>query len=338
LSLPQPNVTDIPAQARRILDLIGRSRRPLIISHIRLDGDAIGSELGLSHLLAVRGASPHVVNDGSVPETYRFLPGVESVETSPAALRRDYDLTIALDMPSRDRAKRLFERLPADLPVVALDHHPIVATVGDPEWRDPSLSSTGEMVYRLAKAGRWSIPPDAATCLYVAIVTDTGRFSFPNTAPETLRAAADLMEHGADWLTASENVYQREPYRLMALRAEAMQTVSLYAGGRLAVMKVTREMLSRLRVDPVDLHNFADMPRGIEGVDAGVLLQEMDGKVKVSLRSRPSVDVEPVARRFGGGGHPQAAGCEIKGDLERAEGLIVAAVTAQLDAGQEERA
>lgn len=317
----------LPDCARRLMEAIGKSHRPLLISHIRLDGDAVGSELGLAHILAARGASPHVVNDATIPRAYRTLPGAASAGTSPDALRGDYDLVVALDMPSRDRAARLFERLPRHIPVVAVDHHPPVETVGDPEWKDPTISSTGEMIYRLAIAAKWHVPPDAATCLYVAVLTDTGRFSFPNTTPDALRAAARLMELGADWLTASETIYQNEPYNLMALRAEAARSMSFHAGGRLAVMKITREMLRRLKADPADLHNFADVPRSVEGVEVGVVLQEMDGKVKVSLRSRRSFDVGAVARRFDGGGHPQAAGCEITGNMEQAETLIVSALS-----------
>lgn len=328
IDVPPP----LPEPAWKVLSCLEKARRPLIISHIRLDGDAAGSELGLAHILRLRGVQPHIVNDSPVPEILRFLPGADEIGTSPDEVQNDYDLVIALDMATRDRAPKVFERLDRDCPVVAVDHHPPVAQVGDPEWKDPSRSSVGEMIHELAAAACWRVPSEAATCLYAAILTDTGRFTFPNTTPSALRAAASLMELGAECARISEHVYEQEPCNLMALRAEVMQSLTLYADGRIAVMRITHEMMKRRAVSPADIHQFSDMPRGLAGVAVGVLLTEMKKKVKVSLRSRQGVNVETVARRFRGGGHVQAAGCEVQGDLAQAEREIADALTAHLTA------
>ncbi len=322
----------LPEPARLVLDCINNSHRPLITSHIRLDGDALGSELALCHLLKLRGQSPHIVNDGPPPAVYRFLPGVESVGDFPEQLKDNYDLVIALDMPARDRAGRIFAGLADSLPVVAVDHHPVIGPTGEPEWKDPSISSTGEMIYRLAEAGDWAVSAAAATCLYTAILTDTGSFAFPNTTPSTLRIAARLIELGADPAFIAEATYMNEPLPIMMLRAETVETVRLHHDRRVAVMHITREMFRKRNVNPLDTHRFADLPRSVEGVLIGVLLREMQNSIKVSLRSRPGVNVAPVAAHFGGGGHHQAAGCEVSGDIETVEQRIVEAIAPQLAA------
>lgn len=325
----------LPATALEVQRRVAACRRPLLVAHIRLDGDALGSELGLAHILRARGQDPHVVNDSAIPEAYRFLPGVGEVGTSAADLRKDYDLVIALDFASWSRAKAIRERLPAKLPAVALDHHPPVERLGDADWVDPSCSSVGEMVYRLASSAGWTIPPEAATCLYVAILTDTGRFAFSNTTASSLRAAADLVDLGAQHVLAAEKIYQETSPALVALRAEALRTLTLYANGRIAVMRLTLDMLARAGVDAIDTHDLADEPRSVRGAQVGVLLREMGppAEVKVSLRAHSGVDIEPVARKLGGGGHHQAAGCEVPGGMDEVERTVVAELTQLLRAG-----
>ncbi len=318
---PAPSVSD---EARRVLCRIESARRPLIVSHIRLDGDALGSALALCHLLRRRGASPHAVSDSAIPHIYRFLPGVEGAGLSPAALTGDYDLVIAVDTPAWSRTGAMGRALPRGVARVSIDHHLPVERVGDPEWTDTRWSSTGEMIYALARAGGWTIGPEAATCLYVALMTDTGRFTFPNTTDRALHAAGDLVALGAEHVLAADKVYQDIPFGVLRLRAEALAGVRLFADGRAAVMTISDEMLRRNGVDPIDTQEMADFPRAVAGVSVGVLLREMraEGKVKVSLRARRGVNIEPAARALGGGGHREAAGAEPSGTLEEVEARV----------------
>ena len=329
-----PSHPPLPAAALEVQRRVAACRRPLLVSHIRLDGDALGSELGLAHILRARGQDPHIVNDSAIPQAYQFLPGVNEAGTSAADLREDYDLVIALDLPSWSRAKAIRERLPAKLPAVAMDHHPPVERLGDADWVDTSFSAVGEMVYRLASSAGWAIPAEAATCLYVAILTDTGRFAFSNTTAASLRAAADLVDLGAQHVLAAEKIYQENSRALIALRAEALRTLTLYADGRIAVMRLTLDMFARTGVDPIDTHDLADEPRSVRGAQVGVLLREMGppAQVKVSLRAHGGVNIEPVARKFGGGGHRQAAGCEVPGAMDEVEKTVVAELTHFTDA------
>ena len=293
----------------------------------------MGAELGLSHLLTDRGATPHVVNDGRVPQIYRFLPGADRIGESVEALRRDYDLVAVLDAPTASRMGKVGEALPTDAPVVVVDHHPPTKPFGDAMWTDTRASSVGEMIYSLALAGNWSVSPAAATCLYTAIMTDTGRFTYSNATPTTFRIAAELIELGADHVLVADNVYQQTSPGLMALRGQAMATLALHANGRIAVMRVTRGMFQRAGVDPVDAQEMADLPRSVACVQVGVLLTELpeDNAVKISLRSRGGLNIEPIARAFGGGGHPAAAGCRIHGTLEEAEAILTGRLKELLD-------
>ena len=329
-TIPSNRLPDI---ARKIRRRIESSKRPLIISHIRLDGDALGAELGLAHILRERGTVSHIVNDSRIPQAYRFLPGVENVATSAEALRNDYDLAIVLDVPTWQRAKAIRNKLGPDLPIVSMDHHLKIERMGDMEWVDPAMSSVGEMIFHLARASGWPVSPEAATCLYVAIITDCGRFTFTNTTPSALRAAAGLIELGANHHLVTEMIYRRESPALLKLRAEVMQGLRLHANGRIALVILTQDMLKHHGVDSIDTHELADIPRCVDGVSVGVLLREMSdaGKVKASLRARNDFDVEAVARKFGGGGHRAAAGCELRGDLATVEKTIVAELAKGLD-------
>lgn len=329
--MSNPNVPyrPLPDAARATMRRIETSCRPLLVSHIRLDGDAIGSQLALAHMLKARGAEPHVVTNGPIPRVYQFLPGIQWVDTSVKALRGDYDLAVVLDTPTWDRVREIRDRLRDNLAFVSIDHHRPIQKMGDPEWVDSDSSSVGEMIYYLARAGRWHISPEAATCLYTAILTDTGRFTFPNTSPASLRVAADLIELGADQPTISEKVYQEESPQLLRLRGKAIEGLKLFADGKLALMSLTRAMMRQAGVEPVDTQEMAQIPRSLAGVVVGVLLREMTtpGMVKVSLRSRNGFNIEPVARAFGGGGHHEAAGCEIRGTLASVEEVVVERVT-----------
>jgi len=323
-------------EKRAVARALVRLARPLICSHIRLDGDGIGSALGLAHVLRGMGARPHVVSDSRIPEAYSFLPGADQVGTSALALRNDYDGVVVLDVPERSRLGALRDRLPAGRPVISIDHHPANARFGHVNWVATDRSSVGEMLCELAGPEGWAISPEAATCLYVAIITDTGRFTYQNTTAASMRAAADLIDLGADHVRAARELYRSISPGVARLHASALHTLHFRSGGRVAVMHLTRRMFDETGVSPIDTQDFAAIPGSVRGVQAGVLLREMSEanpdapRVKVSLRSREGLDVRAIAARFGGGGHAAAAGCEVAGTVEQAEDAVAAALDAAL--------
>jgi len=329
---PSPVVACLPPQTVRIAERLESSSRPILCSHERLDGDGVGAELGLYHILSAMGKEPLAVNDGPVPKLFHFLPRVEEVRQCPEQGALRGGPLVVLDTPTRKRVGKVLERVEASVEILSIDHHRPVEQVGSAEWIDTSKSSVGEMVCDLAAGRGWPITPEAATCLYVAIVTDTGRFSFPNTRPSTLRWAAALVEAGADHKLASERLYQWQSLGVVRVQGEAAAGITLECRGRVGVMCVSEAMFRRHNVDPIDTQEFADMPRSIEGVEVGVTLREMmvEGKVKVSLRSRGGVNVAEVARLFGGGGHAEAAGCEVKGGMAEVREKVLASIREHL--------
>ena len=325
-----------------LIEALTRAERPLITSHMRLDGDGLGSMLGLHHLLRDLGRRPRMVVDSAVPKIYAFLPGADEVRSSPDAVPADADLVVCLDVADRARLRRVAERLPRSGPLIKIDHHVGGEIFGDLDWVDAHASSVGEMLCRIVRQAGWTVTPEVATCLHVAIMTDTGRFCFANTTPEAMDAAAFLLERGADLPREVREIYRSQEPGLIRLRGMTLQSLRLSNEGRVAWMCITRDMFEETGTQPIDTQEFADLPRAVAGVRAGVLLRELPPKrqedgserpaVKVSLRSADDLDVRAVAVRFGGGGHTKAAGCEIEGSVAEVQAELEAEIAAQLPA------
>ena len=324
----------LPRQAIEIAERLEACDDPIITSHLRLDGDAIGSELGLAHILEAMGKRPRVINEGQVPKVFRFLPRTKEFHETTDGVHATGGPLIVLDCPTRSRCEGVMDWLPQDIETLCIDHHPDIESVGCHEWIETDKSSVGEMLFDLAQARQWLVTPEAATCLYVAIVTDTGRFTFGNTRPSSLRACAGLIEAGADHRGITANLYQGQRPAVLQLQADAVRGMRLHHEGQIAAMRLTREMFERHGVDPLDTQEFADVPRALAGVQVGLLLREMDepGVVKASLRSKGRINVAHVAQHFGGGGHAEAAGCELKGGLDDVEERVVARIVEQISA------
>ncbi|MDI6761168.1 MAG: bifunctional oligoribonuclease/PAP phosphatase NrnA [Candidatus Brocadiaceae bacterium] len=348
---------------KSIKKLIGRSSKTLLTAHIRLDGDALGSELALYYALKDLGKDPAIINDSPIPRVYKFLVRevpvreVKTAEASPPepALERSegtdagggavlsssgedkgFDLVISVDTPVKDRLGKAVRLFSDATPIINIDHHPPQAdggNFGTVNWVDTSKCSTGEMVYDLLRSAGWKITPRIAEALYVAIVTDTNRFTNPNTTAETLRVAAHLIDCGADPTEIGNHLYKANTYGQLQLAARATETMKFFGGKRIATIWLTREMMKEARTPSIDTQDFPDIPASVEGVSVGVLLRELGepNKVKVSLRSRDGVDVNRIAQKFGGGGHKGAAGCELQGTIEEVQGVVVKEIEKALE-------
>jgi bifunctional oligoribonuclease and PAP phosphatase NrnA len=171
-----------------------------------------------------------------------------------------------------------------------------------------------------------------ATSLYTALVTDTGDFRYSNATPRAFRAAARLVAAGAQPQSIAENLWEQVPERVVRLTAAVLATLEMRAAGRIAVIHCDRAMLERTGASPEDTENLVNIPRSIAGVQIAALIKAFaDGSVRVSLRSREALDVQAVARRFGGGGHRNAAGCTIPGSLEEAGSALLAELATLLE-------
>ncbi len=318
-----------------IIDAILKHDRFLISTHIRSDGDAIGSEMAAWRVLTGLGKRARIVNDGPVPRVFQFLDPDQVIEIDPERAQPDAEAAaLVLDATSLDRIGKAADLVRQTRLIINIDHHVSNERFGALNLVDPDASSTGEIVYRLLRRAGAAISAATAAALYAAILTDTGRFTHANTSPAALEAAAEVVRLGARPAEIAEQVYYNEPVGLSLLRAQTGATLELFHGGEVAVMHMTREMLQQTGVDPIDTQDFADLPRALEGVEVGVLLRELPepNKVKVSLRSKRRADVNAVAQTFGGGGHVRAAGCTVEGELHEVKRRVVEAVVAALEA------
>ncbi len=303
-----------------------RASRVLLTSHAAPDGDALGSELGLAEVARALGIAVTIVNRDPHPAPLGFLPGLETIRVEaelPAGFEREFDLAVLLECPGLDRpALAGLERLP----LLNIDHHLENARYAEVNVVDEDAPAVGEMVLAIAEAAGVAVTESMATNLYAALVTDTGDFRYSNATPRAFAAAARLVTAGARPAQIAEALWEHNPERVVRLTAEVLGTLELLAGGRLAVISCDRAMLEHAGARPEDTENLINIPRGIDGVRVAVFFKALkDGAVRVSLRSRGDVDVQGVAKAFGGGGHRNAAGCTIAGTVAEARPRLLAA-------------
>jgi phosphoesterase RecJ-like protein len=319
------------ALARAFAAALKPGQRVCITTHVNPDGDGIGSEVGLVHLLRGQGIEAIVTNPSPTPPRFGFLfddlPGVDRSGEAMKELRRA-DLIVVLDIADLTRLGMLIETVrDRGVPVACVDHHVSVGVLPPgPRYLDPGAAATGELIFELAKGNDWPITQAAARALYVAILTDTGGFRFSNTRPHTLRVAADLLETGVDPEQIYLEVYARAPEGRPRLFAEALQTLVVEHEYGLAWVTVPPGAIERLGVSSDDLDGVVEFPRSIEGVRMALLFREISqGRVKVSLRSVGNVDVAAFAKAYGGGGHTKAAGLSILGSLSEVQTTVLKA-------------
>lgn len=285
--------------------------------HVGPDGDALGSMLGLA--VAASNAGKEVVASfGSpfvVPPSLSFLPTGHLVP--PGDFPRAPGLLVALDAGSSDRLGELSPVASDAEVVVVIDHHVTNEGFGDISVVDPSAAATGELVYEILETLGWEITPEVALCLHTALVTDTGRFTYANTTPETLRIAADLVESGAEPDVIGRHVYEEEPFGYLKAVAVAMGRAALDPDLRVVSTSVTDDDLKAAGIDWGDTENLIDLLRLAVEADTAVLAKgHDDGKVKVSMRSRGDTDVGALAAAMGGGGHRLAAGFTVEDEVD----------------------
>jgi phosphoesterase RecJ-like protein len=301
---------------KRISELIDRQRSFLITAHERLDGDALGSELALYHLLRQKGKEATIYNQDETPENYRFFPESDRI-TNELPPIETFDTAFILDCSELNRVGKEAAKIAAIPCLINIDHHFSNGGFCETRLIDPRASSTGELICRLLAHMGIAPTREMANCLYAAILTDTGGFRYGNTGRDTLLAAADLVAGGADPQWISENVYETYAPARIRLLAAVLPTLTIDEGGRVGSLTVTQKDLDAAGALTEHMEDFVDLPRSIRGVDISILYAELpDGSFKLSLRSKKNVDVECVARIFGGGGHINAAGCRMEGKID----------------------
>lgn len=323
----RPDGDVAPREARRILSFVRGHDRFLVTGHAHSDGDALGSALAFHLLLRKMGKRSHVVCDRGVLPDYRFLPGSAGVGSGPGDLRPDYTAVFTFDSGAWSRLERIAEKLPRErLFVVNVDHHESNERFGDLNWIDPSFSCCGEMVWELAKAAGREADRRIAVCVYTALVTDTGSFSFSNTTVRTHRTAAELLSFGADPSEVHDHLNRQKTPKQLRFTAECLGRIRLADGGRVAWLAIPWKLVRKTGYEPVESQEYVNLVRSIRGVRAAVLLRETGepGRIKVSWRTDAGIDGIALARKWGGGGHPRASGATFPGRLAEAEREVIA--------------
>lgn len=303
-----------------------------VLSHVRPDGDALGSQLALALSLRQLGKNVTVWNEDGLLEKYDFLPGGELL-TKPPAEPQDFDVAIALDTATQDRLGTAGKAVRTAKTWINIDHHPSNPGYGDLVHIDPVSPATGQILFELI----WSeqLPMDRAIAenLFVAISTDTGSFQYPNTTARTFEIGAELLRGGTDVGRISQLLYENYPRRRTELLRELLGTMRFEAGGKVASFSLSLQVAADLGVKQEDNEGLIDHLRAIRGVIVAIFFEELsDGKVRVSMRSKTDlVDVSAICQKFGGGGHKLAAGTRVRGTLAEAEQKILEAVCHVID-------
>ena len=309
------------ASIAALLKLIHERKSFVISSHLRPDGDAIGSALGLMHLLEAMGKTATVCFVDPVPVNFQFLDGRERVSTTFAAA----DAVIFLECDSIERSsidRQQFDVAPPKL-VINIDHHRSGREFADFNWIDPEAAAVGCMVYDLALAAGVPVSRSMAECLYAAILTDTGSFNYPSTTASTFAMAEHLVQSGANPNRIAADVYFSNPPSKVRLLGIALSNIQI--DGAVSWSHVTVAEMERVGASVEDCEGVANHLIGIAGVEAAAFLRELpeQNEFRLSLRSRRALDVSAIAEHFGGGGHRNASGCSIEGTLEEVTRLIV---------------
>lgn len=312
-------------QIEQVLEHIGQRRHFLVTSHTRPDGDAVGSTLALSQILRKMGKTAEVVLGDAVPVIYKPLPHAESIiHTSHVNGRYDAAIILECDSILRTRLQGLDDHF-----LISIDHHATSKPFADVNWIDPGACAVAEMVYRVAMGAQVKITPEIATCLYAAVLTDTGAFCFAPTNACTFELAKTLVEHGADPARIAQNIYFANPTSKMRLLGAALS--NLHREGPLTWMAVTRNDMDRSGALEEDCEGLVNYALGIAGVEVAAFFRETaDGRVRVSIRSKGAVNVADMAEKFGGGGHACASGFSVPGTLPAAEARVLPELRSKL--------
>src|SRR6476620_820635 len=301
-----------------VLKQIEQRKRFVLTSHARPDGDAVGSTLACCQILRAMGKSAEVILHDGVPRIYQPLPYATTVVKADR-VNGNYDAAIILECDSiqRTRLQGLEQQF-----LINIDHHLSGRQFAHINWIDPKAVATAEMVYQLAREAGVTISPMIATCLYTAVLTDTGSFMFQGTNEHTFALARELVLAGADPAHCARNVYFGHSTAKMRLLGAALS--NLHREGALAWISVTQEQMLRCHAKEADCEGLVNYALSIQGVEVALFFRELaDDRFRVSLRSKGKVDVATVAEKFGGGGHQCASGCALDGPLPVAAARII---------------
>ena len=318
--------------AKAIIKEIKKYSRFLVTSHIDVEADALGSELALTSLLRKLGKSAFIVNVSPTPAGYKFLPGVKKIFSFSAQDVKCYqrlnsmnfEAVCVIDCSTRQRIGHLANLLDNDVPIINVDHHLDNTNFGRANWVDFKASSAGEMVYHLFKAAGVRLDRNDALNIYTAILTDTGSFRHANTRSSTLKISGELLKFGIEPDKVYAQVYENSSVQDMAIIIKIISTMRFAAGNKLAWIEIGQREFNKIKGKPEILDRILDFAKLAKTVKVVIMFCQLNQRLtKLSLRSKSPIDVQKIAKGYGGGGHKRAAGCIVKGSLKRVEQKVL---------------
>lgn len=311
--------------------LIAASKRILVSGHLSPDGDSLGSMLALARLLRNAGYEAYATADLNALGKPGFLEGVKDlIPVRKLKRQKRFDLFIAVDCASFERMPPEVRPVAEKLPKICIDHH----VTNDGSFADVSIvdskaSSTGEIIWRIARWNEWNLDTAIAEALWVAIVTDSGRFAYDSTRPGTMRAAGDLLKHGVRTALINDILYGTFPKKAIELKRIAWRSLHIWKNRKVAEVTLTRDDFREVRGTKADAEDIIEIPRSVARNEIALFFYQIPDRTKetrCSIRTRGNWDATVLAGKFGGGGHVKAAGCTIKASMGAAKRQMRAAV------------
>jgi len=312
----------------KVIASIKKNKRFLITTHTSPEGDALGSALAFYSLVRRLGKKAVIINDDSLPDSYDFLPDLNKIRRFDGK-KIKFDCFVALDCSCLSRCGRVYKLNYPAKPVINIDHHISNEKFGDVNWIEPHLSSCSEMVYRLYKRMKVPFDKDTALFLYVGILTDTGSFRYSNTMSPTHRAISELLEYKIDVAGVYKHIYEDIPFRDVKLLAAILPLMRRSTDGKIVWLQVGRKMLKNTRFSFDLSEHILSFARAVKDMRVAALFKENLGtrrEIRVNLRSDGRVDVNKIARFFGGGGHRTASGITISGTLNQVRRKVLSKI------------
>jgi phosphoesterase RecJ-like protein len=323
--------------AAAIADEILRRQRFLISSHARPDGDSIGSQLAMFYALRELGKQVHIVNCDAPPEHYYEFPGVDRIEirdsVDPAWGPFDAEIIMECGDLKRTGVAGLGQSF-----VINLDHHVGNTMYGAMNWFDESASACGELVFDLIQALGVPLTPEIATHIYLAILTDTGSFHHSNITPRTFDICRQVTEAGVNPASMARRVFDSNSFGKLKLIGHLLDSMQMHDNGRLAAICLTQDMLDKADSTLNDTEGLINLPLTAREIQAVVFFKALEpGIVRVSMRSKYDVDVRSIAVQYGGGGHTNAAGFSVAGQVNEVRGPIIDKLLAEIERAASQR-
>ena len=315
-----------------LLEVLRDARTFVLTSHVRPDCDALGSELGMLGILEALGKDVRIVNAQATPPNLKWIDPERRLESLAEGVKKedlvDRDVFLVLDTSAwaqlgamADVAKAMREK------VLVVDHHVSEDDLSDRWFKDTSAEATARIVYEIGLRLKVPLTERIATPLYAGLSTDTGGFRFPNVSGETFRVAARLVDAHANPTAIYRELFEQDSIARLNLVGRTLAGARVSHGGRVIVSSVRQSDIKEVQAVPSDTEDLVNMTLAVKGTElAVILIEQPDGKIKTSFRSRCHVDCNTLAARFGGGGHKAAAGAILPGPFDAAREQVLAAV------------